>query len=412
MEYAFMINKHDTKSRFNKHAYRLLGLLFLFFAVTPSALAQRVTLTWEAFKPAPDIYRLFQRTSEQAYDYSKWIYEGSKTTCVIDNLTPGTSYHFVVRAYSGDDQSDDSNEVSYTASADNSTDPSGDQNSGNNSITVIDNSDSESVATGSWKTSGGKNPYGQNSLYSKDAGATYTFNSSLTGVIDVSLWWTEWSNRSASVPIRIYDGNNLLDTVYVDHKANGGKWNLLGRYAFSRSARVTVVSEGNSYSTCADAVKFSVAADDTKSIDDSSSEPNPDNDQDSGEDISMVIDNGDSKSFSRGTWKRSSGKNPFGNISLYSREAGATHTFESSLTGVLNVSLWWTEWKNRCNSVPIHIYDGDHFLDTVYVNQLKNGGQWNSLGKFSFDYSAEIVIESESSTCSTCADAVRIEQSR
>lgn len=406
-----MVSKRNNKSLSMKHAYQLLCLLFLIFAVTLPAQAQSVTLAWNAYNAAPATYRLFQRTSGQSYDYSKSIYEGSEATCKIDNLAPDTTYYFVARTYTNDNQSGDSNEVSYTTPAALQTVLITDQHSGTDAIVVIDNGDSESYSTGSWKNSSGKNPFGENSLFSRDADATYTFDPSLTGVIDVSLWWTEWSSRSTSVPVRIYDGNNLLDTVFVDQKADGGRWYILGRYSFSQSARVTVVSKGNSSSTCADAAQFSMVTD-AMPISDPSPAPPTDSDKDSGTDISMVIDNVDSKSYSVGTWKNSSGKNPFGDNSVFSRYPGATYTFESSLTGALDVSLWWTEWDSRCNSVPIHIYDGDEILDTVYVNQLEDGGQWNFLGDYIFKYSAEIVIVSESYACSTCADAVRIESSK
>jgi hypothetical protein len=48
----------------------------------------------------------------------------------------------------------------------------------------------------------------------------------------------------------------LLDTVYVNQQANDGQWNELGNYAFSGTARVVVVSEGDR-TTGADALRFS-----------------------------------------------------------------------------------------------------------------------------------------------------------
>ncbi|MGD9224646.1 MAG: hypothetical protein PVH22_15440, partial [Desulfobacteraceae bacterium] len=246
--------------------------------------------------------------------------------------------------------------------------------------------------TGSWKTSGGATPYGDISLYSKDYGATYSFESSLTGVIEISLWWTEWSSRSSNVPVRIYDGTELLDTIYVDQFSNGGQWNLLGRYTFTQAASVVVVSDGTSSSTCADAAKFNIYSEITDPY------------------TTIVIDNGDDNSSSTGSWKISGGANPYGENSLYSRDYGATYSFESSLTGDLDLSLWWTTYKSRCTSVPIDIYDGSEFVDTVYINQQTDGGQWYFLGLYHFDYSAEVVIVSEGDDCSTSADAVMIEQ--
>jgi ribonuclease PH len=57
--------------------------------------------------------------------------------------------------------------------------------------------------------------------------------------------------------------------------------------------------------------------------------------------------------------------------------------------------------------VPVEIYDGDVFLDTVYVDQSQNSGQWNILGSYDFNGIARVNLISESDTCSTSADAVR-----
>ena len=55
-----------------------------------------------------------------------------------------------------------------------------------------------------------------------------------------------------TVPVDIYDGSTLIDTVYVNQTANGGKWNSLGTYTFSGTARVVINSQGGC-TTSADA---------------------------------------------------------------------------------------------------------------------------------------------------------------
>jgi hypothetical protein len=78
----------------------------------------------------------------------------------------------------------------------------------------------------------------------------------MSGDVDVMLWWTQHSSRSTSVPVEIYDGANLIDTLYVDQSQDGGMWNLLGSYTFNGSARVVIKSTSSSQTTSADAVKF------------------------------------------------------------------------------------------------------------------------------------------------------------
>ena len=258
---------------------------------------------------------------------------------------------------------------------------------------IVDNDESGTSSTGNWYKSGGANPYGAESLYSRTAGATYTFSAPINGSCEVSLWWTEWSSRNTGVPIRIYDGNTLLDTVEVNQKANGGKWNALGNYTFSGTAKIVIVSESSSTSTCADAVRFGTAT----------GPPPPPPPPPS----EVIVDNDESGTSSTGNWYKSGGANPYGAESLYSRTAGATYTFSAPINGSCEVSLWWTEWSSRNTGVPIRIYDGDTLLDTVEVNQKANGGKWNVLGNYTFSGTAKIVIVSEGGSTSTCADAVR-----
>lgn len=121
---------------------------------------------------------------------------------------------------------------------------------------IIDNGDNNTSYTGNWQTSGGADPYGDSSLYNKAVGETYSYEASINGTHEVSLWWTEWPSRATNAPVEIYDGSTLLDTILVNQTAQGGQWNMIGNYTFSGTAKVVIVSEGSSHSTCADAVRF------------------------------------------------------------------------------------------------------------------------------------------------------------
>ncbi len=61
--------------------------------------------------------------------------------------------------------------------------------------------------------------------------------------------------RSNSVPVEMFDGDTLIDTIYVNQQTNGGQWNELGNYAFSGTVRIVVISKGGR-ATGADAVRF------------------------------------------------------------------------------------------------------------------------------------------------------------
>ena len=123
---------------------------------------------------------------------------------------------------------------------------------------ITDNRDSETSQTGTWSVSGGAEPYGADSVWSRD-GTTFTwhFNPPQTGDYEVSMWWTEWSSRSESVPVTInYEGDSA--TVNVNQQQNGGQWNSLGLFHFdvSSGGSVSITSQLSPSSTCADAVKF------------------------------------------------------------------------------------------------------------------------------------------------------------
>ncbi len=203
--------------------------------------AAEATVSWEPNSES-DLagYKVYYGNSSRNYDTN--IDVGNITSYTISNLVEGKTYFFVATAYDeSDNESDYSNEVSYAVPM---------------TETIIDNGESGTSFTGTWYSFVGLNSYGANSLYA-NPGATYTFEAAINGVHEVSLWWTVWRSRCTNVPIEIYDGNTLLDTVNVNHLENGGQWNVLGSYSFSGTARVVTISQGGGgCTTSADAVKF------------------------------------------------------------------------------------------------------------------------------------------------------------
>lgn len=96
----------------------LVAIIGIFFPMRSSA--SQLILAWNDKNQTVDGYRVFKRTEGQAFDYANpaWPTDGrdhDQTSCTISNLTDGTKYYFVVRAYAGHHQSSDSNEVGYKA---------------------------------------------------------------------------------------------------------------------------------------------------------------------------------------------------------------------------------------------------------------------------------------------------------
>ena len=97
---------------FTVTAYYLLVALPLVVSAAPAS----ITLQWDANSPTPDGYNLYQRVAGGTYDYSQPINSSviTGTTYTVQGLAEGNTYHFVVRAFVGVDESGDSNEVTYT----------------------------------------------------------------------------------------------------------------------------------------------------------------------------------------------------------------------------------------------------------------------------------------------------------
>ena len=124
-------------------------------------------------------------------------------------------------------------------------------------VSILDNGGPGTSSSGTWKISGGANPYGSNSIYSSTGGATYRFSLNLPkpGEYKVFARWTEWRNRRTSVPYDIKHAGGA-NTVTVNQRKKGGQWNQLGStWFFDTKATITLRSLGNG-TTSADAIKL------------------------------------------------------------------------------------------------------------------------------------------------------------
>ena len=79
---------------------RFVFILFVSLLLASVAAAGTVTLEWSP-NSETDLagYRVFMRESGQGYDYALPDWEGTETTCLLDNILDTKNYHFVVRAY-------------------------------------------------------------------------------------------------------------------------------------------------------------------------------------------------------------------------------------------------------------------------------------------------------------------------
>jgi hypothetical protein len=141
---------HHRLSPLGPRRVFFLFLLSLFCATAANA---AVTLEWDPNDPSPDGYRLFRRLDGEDYNYSDPLGDVTGTRYVDGTIAAGETYFYVVRAYEGENESGDSNEVSYTAPADSGGDDSGGDDTGGDD-TGNDGGDTGNDNTGDG-TSGG-----------------------------------------------------------------------------------------------------------------------------------------------------------------------------------------------------------------------------------------------------------------
>ena len=271
---------------------------------------------------------------------------------------------------------------------------------------ILDNGQLGTSFNGTWKVSGGVNPYGRNSLYASANGASYTFDVDLAtpGEYQVFAWWTEWSNTGTSEFIVDFDAptppgssNSLLSGVFEGIDFGQGQWRWEGAWDANPSNHVFFDSSSgqsrNFQFAQAPAVltgmRVSAATSGVLTLSD-----------DAGQTFT--------KSLSAGR--------------LTLIETGWT---QAATTVTVNYSAGWElavddvryvaesagggtgDGTSRRTSVPIDI---THLggTSTVTVNQRLNGGQWNQLGTtWNFDTTATIAIRSLGNG-TTSADAIKL----
>ena len=229
-----------------------ISLIIFCFSIPGVGFAADVTLAWD--KPTNSSpftgYRIYYGKSGTNYKSAPIItVSADKTSTLVSSLEEGQIYGFAATTYdAAGNESAFSSDFFYSVPV-----------SGIPGQIILDNGGVGTSSTGTWTISSGANYYGTSSLWGRTVGYTYTFQATISGTYEVSAWWTEQSSRGTNVPIQIYDGQNLLDTVYVNQLQDGGQWNLLGTYKFSGQGRIIVVSDSTIYSACADAVKLAPA---------------------------------------------------------------------------------------------------------------------------------------------------------
>lgn len=124
---------------------------------------------------------------------------------------------------------------------------------------VVDNSNANFSASSNWSTgSSASDKYGSNYRFRSTAAvsdsAKWTANIPTAGTYTISAWWSQGSNRSATAPYILPNGN----VVNKNQQTAGGKWNALGNISLATGNRTTQLSCWTTagYVVIADAVRY------------------------------------------------------------------------------------------------------------------------------------------------------------
>ncbi len=124
----------------------------------------------------------------------------------------------------------------------------------------------------------------------------------------------------------------------------------------------------------------------------------------------LIIDNLDNNTLQTGSWKTSSGANPWDDQSVYSNSNSTFRWIPSFYSSqAYAVYAWWTYYDNRSSYVPYYI-SHDAGIDSIEVNQndVSLAGQWNFLGTYRFTAGGDHYVEISSENGQASADAVRL----
>ncbi len=91
----------------------LIILFLCLFPITSSA--SGVTISWAENDSPVDGYLIFLRSEGRTYDYMAPDWSGVETSCTLEDLEDSV-YYFTIRAYSDEEESEDSDEVKVTIS--------------------------------------------------------------------------------------------------------------------------------------------------------------------------------------------------------------------------------------------------------------------------------------------------------
>ncbi|UCF92356.1 MAG: DUF4214 domain-containing protein [Desulfobacterales bacterium] len=126
-----------------------------------------------------------------------------------------------------------------------------------------------------------------------------------------------------------------------------------------------------------------------------------------------VVDNTDPGFTAAGDWPTSTLYPGYFGVNYRYAAAGdgsrsGTWTFDVSDVGRYEIRAWWSAAVKRAPDAPYAVYNNHKLLDTVRVDQLINGGQFNLLGVYDLEPGILEVVLTDDASGYVVADAVMV----
>jgi hypothetical protein len=269
-------------------------------------------------------------------------------------------------------------------------------------VIVIDNAGAGATVTGSWSNSSLSGYHGSNSITDGNSGkgtksVQFTPTITASGLYDVYARWTADTSRATNAPYEVNHATGTV-TVRMDQQVHGGEWRSLGSYYFNAgtAGNVTLRTTETIKYVSADAVMF-VRKQEAA--------------------VEIIMDNADASGVAiTGSWTASTGVAGYygtnfindGNDVAQKGIKSARYTPTITSAGGYEVFARWTAHTSRATNVPIDINHAGG-ATTQMVDQKVNGGQWRSLGIYTFNAgtAGNVLIRTTGTNGYVVADAVR-----
>lgn len=356
--------------------------------------SQKVKLKWNDNSNNETNF-LIERSLNSSKDFSVIRTTSNNVTNYEDNnLAPNTQYYYRIKAKNNDGVSAYCNTLSVKTE----DLPLVPQNE-----VIIDNKHSSVTLTGDWaiSTAGGYSKYESNYLHddNKQKGSKKaTFNVDVNaGTYEVFAWWYAFGNRATNTPFEIKsaEGNT---TIYKNQRFDNAKWVSLGTYEFSANAIIEISNNNTDGYVVVDAIKL-------KALSSGGAAPTT-------EFVEVILDNQNDGVNTNGNWISSE----HGGSSKYeedyyhdgnSRKGEKSVIFSAPVkSGNYKVFARWYAYSNRATNTPFDIKTTNG-TKTVYENQQMHNGRWVSLGEYTFEDIAEVVVRNDNTNGYVVADAIK-----